>query len=88
MFGGGPEGIFRVSPKGGAPEQIVSVGADQLAHGPQILPGGQFVLFTLATGTGAGRWDAAQIVVQSLTSRERKTIIKAEATAGTFRRAT
>ena len=75
VFGGGPEGIFRVSPKGGAPEQLVSVGADQLAHGPQILPGGKFVLFTLATGTDAGRWDAAQIVVQSLTSRERKTII-------------
>ncbi len=75
VFGGGPDGISRVSP-GGAPEQLVSVGADQLAHGPQILPGGEFVLFTLATGTDAGRWDAAQIVVQSLTSRERKTIIK------------
>ena len=75
VFGGGPEGIFRVSPKGGAPEQLVSVDADQLAHGPQILPGGKSVLFTLATGTDAGRWDAAQIVVQSLTSRERKTII-------------
>ena len=54
MFGGGSEGIFRVSPKGGAPEQLVSVGADELAHGPQILPGGKFVLFTLATGTDAG----------------------------------
>ena len=75
VFGGGPEGIFRVSPKGGPPEQIVSVGADQLAYGPQILPGGEFVLFTLATGTDAGRWDAAQIVVQSLTSHEGKTII-------------
>ena len=75
VFGGGPDGILRVSPKGGAPEQLVSVDADQLAHGPQILPGGKSVLFTLATGTDAGRWDAAQIVVQSLTSRERKTII-------------
>jgi serine/threonine-protein kinase len=75
VFGGGPEGIFRVSPKDGALEQLVSVGPDQLAHGPQILPGGQFVLFTLATGIDAGRWDDAQIVVQSLTSRERKTII-------------
>jgi Tol biopolymer transport system component len=76
VFGGGSEGIFRVSPTSGAPEQLVSVSADQLAHGPQILPGGKFVLFTLATGTDAGRWDAAEIVVQSLTSRERRTIIK------------
>ena len=75
VFGEGPEGIFRVSPKDGALERIVSVGANQLAHGPQILPGGKFVLFTLATGMGAGRWDAAQIVVQSLTTSERKTII-------------
>ena len=30
------------------------------AHGPQVLPGGQHVLFTLATGTDFGRWDKAQ----------------------------
>src|SRR5207342_2817390 len=46
-----------------------------LAHGPQLLPGGQAVLFTLATGTGADRWDKARVVVQTLKSGERKTLI-------------
>jgi serine/threonine-protein kinase len=34
-----------------------------MAHGPQLLPGGRAVLFTLARGND---WDAAQVVVQSL----------------------
>ena len=29
-------------------------------YGPQLLPGGQHVLFTLATGTAPDRWDKAQ----------------------------
>ena len=37
-----------------------------MAQGPQMLPGGQHVLFTLATGTAPNRWDKAQIVVQSV----------------------
>ena len=34
------------------------------------------MLFTLATGTDFDRWDKAQVVVQSLTSGERKTLIE------------
>ena len=33
------------------------------------------MLFTLATGTGVDRWDKAQVVVQSLKSGERKTLV-------------
>jgi serine/threonine-protein kinase len=40
-----------------------------------MLPGGQAVLFTLATGTGPDRWDKAKIVVQSLTSGTRKVLV-------------
>jgi eukaryotic-like serine/threonine-protein kinase len=58
VFGRGPEGIMRVSPDGGAPVRIVSVNHDEVAHGPQLLPGGEQVLFTLATGDAADRWDA------------------------------
>jgi serine/threonine-protein kinase len=43
------------------------------AHGPQLLPGGRAVLFTLATG---GDWNEAQIVVQSLDSSERKVVLR------------
>ncbi len=49
LFGEGGKGIMRVSPNGGQPELLVSVKDGELAHGPQMLPGGQAVLFTLAT---------------------------------------
>src|SRR5207247_7650311 len=42
---------------------------------PQLLPDGQTLLFTLATGVNADRWDKARIVAESLTSHERKTVI-------------
>jgi len=76
VFGQGNKGIMRVSPNGGKPDLLASVKGDEQAHGPQILPGGQTVLFTLATGAGAPAWDKAQIVVQSLRSGERKTLIE------------
>jgi eukaryotic-like serine/threonine-protein kinase len=75
VFGQGSKGVMRVSPNGGQPERLVSVKDGEFAHGPQVLPGGQAVLFTLATGTGGDRWDKAQVVVQSLKSGERKTLV-------------
>ena len=75
VFGQGSKGIMRVSPNGGQPERLVSVKDGEVAHGPHVLPGGQAMLFTLATGTGADRWDKAQVVVQSLKSGERKTLV-------------
>lgn len=50
--------------------------ADEIAHGPQILPGGGAVLFTLAKNAGTDRWDKAQVVVQSLKSGERKILVE------------
>ncbi len=83
LFGQGSQGIMRVSANGGAPERIIAVKSGELAHGPQMLPGGQAVLFTLATGVSAGSetWDKAQIVVQSLKSGERKTLVSGGADA-------
>ncbi len=75
VFGQGPKGIMRVSPSGGTPDLLVSLNAGEFAHGPQMLPDGQSVLFTLATGGMTDRWDNAHIVVQSLKSGERKTLI-------------
>jgi serine/threonine-protein kinase len=75
FFGQGSKGIMRVSANGGKPETVASVNAGELAHGPQLLPDGQTLLFTLATGTGADRWDRARIVAESLKSHERKTLI-------------
>jgi eukaryotic-like serine/threonine-protein kinase len=74
VFGQPNKGIMRVSANSGTPEMLVSV-KDEEASSPQILPGGETVLFTLATGTAPERWDKAQIVTQSLRSGERKTLV-------------
>jgi serine/threonine-protein kinase len=77
LVGQGPGGIQRVSASGGKPETVVTVKPGEVAHGPQMLPDGEHLLFTLATGgTGSERWDRAQIVVQSLRSGERKVVIR------------
>lgn len=74
VFGQG-KGIVRVSANGGTPDVLVTVKEGEQAYGPQVLPGGETVLFTLATGTAVDRWDHAQIVTQSLRSGERKTLV-------------
>ena len=75
------DGIWRVSANGGPPVRIVATEANQQADGPQVLAAGASVLFTLASGTGANRWDEAQIVVQSLESDERTVLIEGGADA-------
>jgi hypothetical protein len=75
LVGQGNKGIVRISANGGKPETIVSVKESELAHGPQMLPGGGDVLFTLAPGNSTDQWDKAQIVVQSLKSGERKVLV-------------
>jgi serine/threonine-protein kinase len=74
VYGQGSRGIWRVSGNGGTPENIIEVTAGQLGHGPQMLPGGRAVLFTLAQG--AGNWDEADVVVQTLDSGARQILIK------------
>jgi serine/threonine-protein kinase len=66
---------MRVRAGGGTPERIAAAAAGELLHGPQLLPGGDAVLFTVAAATPTN-WDEAQIVVQSLRSGERSTVIK------------
>jgi Tol biopolymer transport system component len=78
LYGHGAAGIWRVSGDGGKPENVVKVDAGQIAHGPQLLPGGRAVLFTLA---GTGDWDAAQIVVQSLDTGKRHVVVEGGADA-------
>ena len=74
VFGQGGGGIFQVSAAGGTPELLIPIDPDsgQRAHGPQILPDGHTVLFTLAHGD----WSEAQIVVQSLETSERQLVIE------------
>jgi Tol biopolymer transport system component len=76
ISGQGAKGIFRCRTDGSAPEQIATVENDEEADQPQILPDGKAVLFTVAKIVdGPTRWDTARIVVQSLTSPERKVLV-------------
>jgi eukaryotic-like serine/threonine-protein kinase len=72
LFGQAGTGILRVAAKGGVPTVLARIEQDQFAAGAQMLPGGEHVLFTLATGSGVDRWERAQIVAQSLRSGERR----------------
>ena len=68
----GAGGIWRVSGDGGKPEYLVKLEADHVAQGPQMLPGGRAILFTLARRSD---WDTAQIVVQSLDTGRRHVVV-------------
>src|SRR5262249_54355839 len=46
----GPNGILRIPAGGGKPETLTTLQSDEFAHSPQILPGGDSVLFTVAAG--------------------------------------
>jgi serine/threonine-protein kinase len=74
LFGQGPtRSIMRVSPNGGAPETLVK--ADTIPYGPQLLPDGDTLLYTLAAVDESDRWDKAQIVAQSLKTGVRKVLV-------------
>ena len=76
VFGQGSKGIMRVSPDSSTPDVLVRVKDGEEAHGPQLLPGGQHVLFTITTGSGLDQWEKARIVVQSVTSGGPKTLFE------------
>ena len=71
---GQPDGIWQVSENGGEPVHLIATEDGEQAHGPQLLPGGEWLLFTLTRGTGATRWDEADIVIESLSSGERRVL--------------
>jgi serine/threonine-protein kinase len=69
-------GIWRVSANGGTAELVIETQGVEQVSGPQILPSGTSILFTLSPTVGANRWDQAQIVVQSLESGDRKVLLE------------
>ena len=68
------EGVMRVSANGGTPELVIATEAGEQVNGPQMLPDGAWVLFTLARGAGGTRWDVGEVVAHSLETGERKVL--------------
>ena len=84
LYGQGVDGIWRVSAAGSPPEQLTAVGGGtsedvnespvrQEAHGPQMLPDGEAVLYTLSDG--GRQWDVARIVVEELATGDRTVLV-------------
>ncbi len=77
LVGQGPKGIVSVTGGGGRPETLVRVGDGEIAHGPQMLPGGDAVLYTVIdekTALDRG-WDHARIVVQPVRGGARTVVL-------------
>ena len=77
---GGEGLIMQVSADGGAPEVIARAKPGDMVSGPEVLPGGRFVLFSVTAAadlvTVVDRWDKGRIVVHSLESGEERTLIE------------
>jgi serine/threonine-protein kinase len=75
-----PGKLWRIRAAGGVPEVAIDLSAEAtLARWPQILPGGELVMYTASTGAGA---DRATIEVQSIRGGSRKVLVR----GGTFGR--
>ena len=72
----GSEGIVRIPADGGQPQTVVEGSQDSILQGPQLLPGGEWLMFTVAGTRTPNRWASARIVAQSLKSGERRVLIE------------
>ncbi len=71
---GQPGGIMTVSADGGTATMLIPTEPGEQADGPQMLPDGETVLFSLTSVTGIARWDEAQIVAETPGAGNRKVI--------------
>jgi Tol biopolymer transport system component len=70
-------GIVRISPDGGKLETVVKPRDNEQLDGPEMLPGGQAILYSVAAGESlSGSWDRANVVVEILKSGVRKTLVE------------
>ena len=70
---GAPGKLWRIPAEGGVPQVAIDISPESTgARWPQILPGGQFVMYTATTGAGA---DRATIEVQSIRGGNRKVLV-------------
>src|SRR5262249_13864668 len=74
LAGGGPRGIIRIPVRGGSSEVLFAAHDHEVLHGPQMLPDGRSVLYTVARQDES--WDTGEVVVQQVGSTERKTIVE------------
>jgi Tol biopolymer transport system component len=73
---GALSGLWQVSAAGGAPHPFTTLQQGEISHRwPQVLPGGQAVLFTSRTGPGS---DERQVQVQRVSNGERRMLAQGD----------
>ena len=73
-----PPSLYRVPDSGGTPEQLTTVDLanGELLHAfPEVLPGGEAVLFTTFTGTGPADLSEGRVMALSLETGEQRTLV-------------
>jgi eukaryotic-like serine/threonine-protein kinase len=77
LYGQGAKGIFRCPVIGSGAQQVLKLADGEEVHGPQLLPGTNALLFTVGlTRDGAEKWKGSTVVVESLSSHERTTLVR------------
>jgi serine/threonine-protein kinase len=64
-------GIWEVSENGGEPRQLIATDPGEIPFRPQRLSS-EWILFTVTRTLGSARWDEANLVVQSIATRQRR----------------
>jgi hypothetical protein len=77
----GGKGIVRIPETGGVPEIVVPVAPKDRAYGPQMLPGGHTLLYTLARNFAENGWGNVQIVAHSFKDGSQRVVIERGADA-------
>jgi len=75
IFFGQPAGVMQVSANGGTAELVIDARDGEQIHGPQLLPGGEWVLFSSTTVGGSSRRDEVNVVTESVETGERRLLI-------------
>jgi len=73
---GQARGVMRMAAAGGASELIVEAAPGEQVHGPEILPDGRTLLYTVTSATGTPRWDEAEVVLRFLDTGETKVVLR------------
>ena len=69
------DGVWSVPAGGGTLQLLIGTEPGEQVFGPALLPDGEHLLFSLTEAEGPTRWDQADIVVQSLETESRKTLV-------------
>jgi serine/threonine-protein kinase len=76
VFGQGGQEIQAVPETGGKPEVWVKAESTEKISSPQLLPGGDALIFSVAKSSAADRWDKADIVVLNRKTNQRNVVIQ------------